>query len=79
MGLGLTGMKIHHLLLDLTCKLTTLLVLTITSRASMIQHLNTEFIAKHNKKYKFYLIYFYIIGEDKPLFAVKTLNEYINV
>ena len=34
----------------LTCKLTTLLALTTVLRASMIQHLNTEFMAKDKDK-----------------------------
>ena len=34
----------------LTCKLTTLLALTTALRASMIQHLNTEFMAKDKDK-----------------------------
>ena len=38
---------------DLTCKLTTLLALTTASRASMIQHLNTEFMAKDKDRYIF--------------------------
>ena len=39
---------------DLSCKLTTLLALTTVSRASMIQHLNTEFMAKDKDRYIFY-------------------------
>ena len=36
---------------ELTCKLTTLLALTTVSRMSMIQHLNTDFMAKDKDKY----------------------------
>ena len=39
---------------DVTCKLTTLLALTTASRASMIQNLNTEFMAKDKDRYIFY-------------------------
>ena len=39
---------------DLTCKLTALLVLTIASRASMIQHLITEFMAK-DRSYTYFI------------------------
>ena len=35
----------------LTCKLATLLTLTTASRASMIQHLSTEFMAKDKDRY----------------------------
>ena len=38
---------------DLTCKLTTLLALTTAPRTSMIQHLNTEFMAKDKDRYIF--------------------------
>ena len=78
---------------DLTCKLTTLLALTITSRASMIQHLNAEFMANDKDRYIFYFsklhkswrkgqvpptITYFSFGEDKALHVVETLNEYIN-
>ena len=78
---------------DLTCKLTTLLVLTTASRASMIQHLNTEFMAKDNDRYTFYFsklhkrwrkgqvppaITYSAFEEDKALCVVETLNENIN-
>ena len=43
---------------NLICKFTTLLVLTIASRASMIQQFDTEFMAKVKEKYIFYFIYF---------------------
>ena len=39
---------------DLTCKLTALLVLTIASRVSMIQHLITEFMAK-DRSYTYFI------------------------
>ena len=45
----------------LTCKLTTLLDLTITSRASMINHLNKDFVAKDKEKYIFYFVYFILL------------------
>ena len=78
---------------DLTCKLTTLLALTTASRASMIQHLNTEFMVKDKDRYIFYFsklhkswrkgqvpptITYFSFGEDKALHVVETLNEYIN-
>ena len=78
---------------DLTCKLTTLLALTTDSRASLIQHLNTEFIAKDNDRYIFYFsklhkswrkcqtpptMTYFAFGEDKALCVMETLNEYIN-
>ena len=78
---------------DLTCKLTTLLTLTTASRASMIQHLNTEFMANDNDRYIFYFsklykswrkdqvppaIIYSAFDEDKALCVVETLNENIN-
>ena len=36
---------------DLTCKLTTLLALTIALRLSMIEHLSTEFMAEDKGRY----------------------------
>ena len=79
---------------DLTCKLTTLLALTTASRASMIQHLNTEFMAKDKRRYISYFnklhkswrkgqappaIAYFASGEDKALCVAETLNEYINL
>ena len=77
---------------ELTCKLTALLALTTTSRAS-IQQLNAGFMTKDKDKYIFYFsklhkswrrgqapqaaIYF-AFGEDETLCVVETLNEYIN-
>ena len=76
---------------DLTCKLTTLLALTTASRASMIQHLNTEFMAKDKDRYIFYFrklhkswrkgqappaITYFAFSEDKALCVVETLNEW---
>ena len=78
---------------DLTCKLTTLLALTTTSRASMIQHLNAEFMANDKDRYIFYFsklhkswrkgqappaITYFAFSEDKALYVVETLNQYIN-
>ena len=78
---------------DLICKVTTLLALTTVLRASMIQYLNTEFMAKDKDKYMFYFsklhkswskgqappaITYFAFGEDKALCVVETLNEYIN-
>ena len=78
---------------DLACKLTTLLALTTASRTSMIQHLNTEFMAKDKDRYIFYFsklhkswrkgqarpaITYFAFDEDKALCVVETLNEYIN-
>ena len=78
---------------DLTCKLTALLALITASRASIIQHLNKEFMAKDKDRYIFYFnklhkswrkgqappyITYFAFGEDKALCVVKTLNEYIN-
>ena len=72
---------------DLTCKLTTLLALTTASRASMIQHLNTEFMAKDKDRYIFYFcnphkswwksqappaITYFDFGEDKAFCVVET-------
>ena len=39
---------------NVTCKLTTLLVLNRASRIPMIKHLNTEFMARDKGKYKFH-------------------------
>ena len=39
---------------ELTCKLTVLLALSSALRASSIQHLNIDFMAKTNSCYKFY-------------------------
>ena len=59
----------------------------------MIQHLNTEFMAKDKDRYIFYFsklhkswrkgqvpptITYFSFGEDKALHVVETLNEYIN-
>ena len=78
---------------DLTCKLATVLALTTASSASMIQHFNTEFVAKDKNRYIFYfsklhkswkkgqtppVITYFAFGEDKTLCVVETLNEYIN-
>ena len=78
---------------DLTCKLTTLLALTTTSRASMIQHLNAEFMANDKDRYIFYFsklhkswrkaqapqaIIYFVFGEDLALCVLETLDEYIN-
>ena len=87
-------MTIHHLNdADLTCKLTTLLALTTALRASMIQYLNTEFMAKDKDRYIFHFsklhkswrkgqaspaITCFAFDEDKALCVVETLNEYIN-
>ena len=79
---------------DLTCKLTTLLALTTALRASMIRHLNTEFMAKDKDRYISYFnelhkkwrkgqappaITYFASGEDKALCVAETLNEYINL
>ena len=59
----------------------------------MIQHLNTEFMAKDKDRYIFYFsklhkswrkgqappaITYFAFDEDKALCVVETLNEYIN-
>ena len=41
---------------ELTCKFTTLLALTTVSRVSMIQHFNTDFMAKDKDKYISYFL-----------------------
>ena len=78
---------------NLTCKLATLLVLITVSRMSMIEHLNTEFVAKEKDKYIFYfnkhhkcwrkgqappVFTYFAFGKDKALCAVEILDEYIN-
>ena len=78
---------------DLTCKFATLLALTTALKAFLIQHLNTEFMAKYKDKNIFFFsklqkswskdqshspITFFAFGEDKPLRVVETLNGYIN-
>ena len=78
---------------DLTCKFATLLALTTASKVFLIQHLNTEFMAKYKDKNIFFFsklqkswskdqshspITFFTFGEDKPLRVVETLNRYIN-
>ena len=78
---------------NLTCELTTLLALTTVSRASIIPHLNTEFMAIDKDKYIFYFsklhkskrkvqvapaITYFSFCEETILYVVETLNEYIN-
>ena len=77
---------------DFICKLATLLDLTISSRTSMIQHLNSEFMARDKDKYMFFrkfhkslrkgqaptAITYFAFGEDKTLHALEILNECIN-
>ena len=75
---------------NLTCKLITFLALTTALSASMIQHLNAEFMPKHNDKCIFYFnklqrssrkgqapssIPYFVFGEDKALCVVQTLNN----
>ena len=48
---------------NLTCKLTVLWALSSVIRASSIQHLNINFMAKTKSCYKFYLISFIRVGE----------------
>ena len=74
---------------DLTCKFTTLLALTTALRVPMIQHLNTEFMAKDKDRDIFYFsklhegwrkgqtppaVTYFAFGKDKALCVVETLR-----
>ena len=67
----------------LTCKLTTLLALTTASMMSMIQHLNTEFMAKDKDNFQRegqapQAITYFAFSQDKALCVVEKIKEYIN-
>ena len=76
----------------LTCKLTVLLALSSALRASSIQHLNINFLAKTNSCYKFFFsmldkswrkgkaqptVTYQEYTQDKSLCVVRTLDECI--
>ena len=77
---------------NLTCKLTVLLALSSALRASSIQHLNINFMAKTKSCYKFYLnkldkswrkcqaptaVTYQEYTQNESLYVVRTLDEYI--
>ena len=77
---------------NLTHKLTVLLALSSVLRASSIQHLNINFMAKTNSRYKFYFnklhkswrrgkvppaVTYQEYTQDESLCIVRTLDEYI--
>ena len=77
---------------NLTCKLTVLLALSSALRASSIQHLNINFMAKTKSCYKFYLnkldkswrkckappaFTYQEYTPNESLYVVRTLDEYI--
>ena len=77
---------------NLTCKLTVLLALSSALRASSIQHLNINFMAKTKSCYKFYLnkldkswrkcqaptaVTYQEYTQNESLYVARTLDEYI--
>ena len=62
---------------NLTCKLTVLLALSSALRASSIQHLNINFIAKTNSCYKFYFNKLHKNWRRGKAPPVVTYQEYI--
>ena len=61
---------------ELTCKLTVLLALSSALRASSIQHLNIDFMAKTNSCYKFYFNKLHKSWRKGKVPPAVTLQEY---